>query len=124
MANRKRTLAIIVGGDIDSDYDELFSGKPLNEIAQPRNALYLDSFEQLHKLLSPKRLDLLRHIMETQSGVKPKSVSEIATELGRHQEAISRDITSLKNLGLIAIKRFRQTAYALPEYSRIEIKVC
>lgn len=121
---RKNSLTILVGGDIEADYKELFSGKPLSEIAQPQNMLYLESYGQLDRLLSPAKIDLFRFLVENQPEGKPKSVSQIAKELGRHQEAISRDINYLKKLGLVALKRFKQTVYAFPLYSCIEIKVC
>ena len=125
MAHKKESsLTIYIGRDIDSDYKELFSDKPLEEINQPRNSLYLDSYEQLDKLLSPKRMDLLRYLIETQAGKKPKSVSQIAKELDRHQEAISRDMGQLRKLGLVAFKKKKQNVYAVPAYSCIEIKVC
>ena len=76
--DKKDTLTILIGGDIESDYKELFSKKPLKEIAQARNTLYLDSYEQLDKLLSPKRIDLLHYLIEVQETNKPKSISEIA----------------------------------------------
>ena len=34
------------------------------DIKIPKNALYLKSFEQLHELLSLKRLDLLLYLMD------------------------------------------------------------
>jgi len=121
---KKDTLTILIGGDIESDYKELFSRKPLKEIAQAKNTLYLDSYEQLDKLLSPKRIDLLRYLIEVQKADKPKSISDIAKALNRHQEAISRDINHLKNLGFVTLKRFKQTVYAFSLYSCIDIKVC
>ncbi|MBU0662688.1 MAG: helix-turn-helix domain-containing protein [Candidatus Diapherotrites archaeon] len=122
---KEKTLTIIIGGDMEADYDELlFSKKPLGEINQPKNALYLDSYAQLDKLLSPRRMDLLRHLMETQSKKKPKSVSQIARELNRKQEAISRDITRLKFMGMVVLKKVKQAVYAMPAYSGIDIKVC
>ncbi len=124
MKNKKQmVLTILVGGDIESDYKELFSGKSLKEIGQPRNTLYLESYEQLDKLLSPRKMDLLRYLIETQTSDKPKSISEIAKVLNRHQEAISRDITYLKNFGLVVLKRFKQIVYALPVYYSIDIRV-
>ena len=122
--DKKDTLTILIGGDIESDYKELFSKKPLREIAQAKNTLYLDSYEQLNKLLSPKRIDLLRYLIEVQEADKPKSISDIAKALNRHQEAISRDINHLKNLGFVTLKRFKQTIYAFSLYSSIDIKVC
>jgi predicted transcriptional regulator len=59
-----------------------------------------------------------------QTPEKPKSISQLAKELNRHQEAISRDISHLKKLGLVILKRFKQTIYALPVYSCIDIRLC
>ena len=123
MKKNDRALTIIIGGDMESDYDELFSAKPLKEIKQAKNTLYLESYLQLNKLLSPQKMDLLRYLIEEQSEQKPKSVSEIATELNRHQEAISRDIAGLKNLGFVFLKKFKQTVYVLPFYSKVNIEL-
>ncbi|MFH1234932.1 MAG: helix-turn-helix domain-containing protein [Candidatus Diapherotrites archaeon] len=117
-------MAIVIGGSADLDLKELFSGKPLAEIMQPGNCLYLESYEQLDRLLSPARMDLLRYLMASQSGEKPKSVSEIARALKRHQEAVSRDVNYLKARGLVALKRVKQTVYAMPAFSEIEIRIC
>lgn len=124
MGKKSKKLTILIGGDMEADFEELFLGKNFEEIAQAKNTLYLDSYEQLNKLLSPKRMDLLRYIMETQTTKKQKSVSEIAKEVHRHQEAISRDISHLKKLGLVVLKRVKQTVYAIPTYSCIDIRVC
>ncbi|MFH0954712.1 MAG: HTH domain-containing protein [Candidatus Micrarchaeota archaeon] len=123
MKKNDRALTIIIGGDMESDYEELFSAKPLKEIKQAKNMLYLESYGQLDKLLSPQKMDLLLYLIEEQTEQKPKSVSEIAAELNRHQEAISRDIASLKNLGFVFLKKFKQTVYVLPFYSKVNIEL-
>ena len=50
-----------------------------------------------------------------------KSVTQIAKSLNRKQEAISRDIKQLSNLGVIIIKKIKQTVYAIPKYHSIQI---
>ena len=69
-------------------------------------------------------MDLLRFLMEEAPAQNPKSISEIASGLHRHQEAISRDIAGLKNLGLVLLKKLRQTVYVVPNYERITIQLC
>ena len=54
-------------------------------------------------------MDLLNFLIKSQHQEKPFSVTELAEKLGRHQEAISRDITSLKNLQMIFLKKIKQT---------------
>ncbi len=122
MASKGKILHIVIGGDMEADYKELFSKKPLSQINQPENMLYLDSYAQLDKLLSPAKMDLLIYLMDTQTGKNPQSISDLAKKLGRHQEAISRDISHLKSLGLVTLKQFKQIVYAIPLYSGINIK--
>ena len=111
--------SIIIGGDMDSDWEDLFSGK---NIAQSKNVLYLDSFEELYEFLSPKRIHLLHHLMKYQSTSAPKSISTIALELNRFQEAISKDLKYLTSTGLVEVKKQKQTVYAYPKYKEIVIK--
>jgi predicted transcriptional regulator len=118
---KESVLHIIVGGDFDKDFEDLVKGR--TKIGnQPENAIYLDSFEQLNKLLSPKKLDLLTYLAESQLGNTPESITAIAKGLARKQEAISRDVKQLSNLGLVLTKKAKQTVYAIPKYRAIEIK--
>ena len=119
----KNRLTIVIGGNIKSDYKALFSKKSLAEIKQQRNILYLHSYEQMDKLLSPKKLDLLLYLIEQQSGEKPLSITEIAEKLNRAQTAISRDVNYLKKMGLVTLKQFKQTVYAFSLYSGVAIKM-
>lgn len=121
---KEYSLTIYVGRDSDKDLDELFKGKKTTDIKIPKNALYLKSFEQLHELLSPKKLDLLLYLMDVPQKKIPKTISEVAGDLGRKQEAISRDISHLKKLELIELKKEGQKTYACPKYASIDIKIC
>ncbi len=123
MAKKISELKIVIGGNMDSDIDKLFSAKSLKETGQTKNTLYLKNYAELNKLLSPKKMDLINFLIKSQRQEKPFSVTELAEKLGRHQEAISRDITSLKNLQLIFLKKIKQTVYAYPKYSKISIQI-
>jgi predicted transcriptional regulator len=114
-------LHIIIGGNFSKDFDDLLNGK-IDLKTSPKNAIYLDNFAQLNKLLSPSKLDLLKYLVEVQNLNDPKSLSVIAYNLKRKKEAISRDIKQLNNLGLIVLKKVKQTIYAIPKYNSIEIK--
>ncbi len=115
------TLHIIIGGNFSKDFDDLLN-KKIDLTNSPKNAIYLDNFAQLNKLLSPSKLDLLNYLVEVQNLNDPKSLSVIAYNLKRKKEAISRDIKQLNNLGLIVLKKVKQTIYAIPKYNSIEIK--
>jgi biotin operon repressor len=112
-------FTIIVGGDMEKDDELLFAGKPKG---LPRNAYYLDTFEELNDLLSPKKMELLRHLMMYQRATLPKSISVIAKDTKRFQEAISKDIKHLRKLGLVEIVKEKQCVYPYPKFKEIVIK--
>jgi predicted transcriptional regulator len=112
-------FTIIVGGDMDKDDELLFAGKPEG---LPRNALYLDTFDELNNLLSPSKMELLRHLMLYQRSSMPKSISVIAKDTKRFQEAISKDIKHLRKLGLVEIVKEKQCVYPYPKFKEIVIK--
>ncbi len=116
-----KKLTVVIGGDIDSDLNEiLYSGKSIKELNQSKNSLYLENYEQFYKLLSPKKLDILLFLMKSKT---KKSVSEIAEKTKRLQEAVSRDLSKMKDLGIIEIKKEKNFAYISPNFKTIEIKL-
>ena len=121
MTKKDSTLKIIIGGNFDKDLDNLLNGK-IDLEKHPTNTIYLDSFAQLDKLLSPARLDLFKHLLKVQRTKNPDSLTQIARELRRKKESISRDIKQLNNTGLISLTKIKQTVYAIPKYKAIEIK--
>jgi predicted transcriptional regulator len=116
----KEAFTIIVGGDMEKDWGDLFSGKNLT---QSKNCLYLDSVEKLLELLSPKKLSLLKFLMDFQDEKNPKSVSDIANESNRFQEAISKDIKHLQKNDFVILKKDKQKVYAIPKHSEIIIRI-
>ena len=106
---------------MDKDLDELLYN-PKEGMKQPRNVIYLDSYERLFEFLSPKKLDLLMHLMNLKKKGRQQSVGKIAIELKRHQEAISRDLQHLKNLKIVKLRKSGQSVFAEPEFVNISIQ--
>jgi predicted transcriptional regulator len=121
MVSKKQSLKIIIGGNFDNDINDLINGK-IDLEKHPTNIIYLNSFTQLNKLLSPARLDLFKYLIKVQNIKNPESLTQIAKELQRKKESISRDIKQLNNTGLINLKKVKQTIYAIPNFGSIEIK--
>ncbi len=118
----KRILTIIVGGNMEKDERELFEN-PKKAMKQPQNVLYLDTYAQLIKFLSPKRLDLLYYLIQNKRLSQHKPVGQIAKELKRKQEAISRDLHYLSGLKLIDLKKSKQLVLAQTNLEGIEIQL-
>lgn len=57
--------------------------------------------EEWKTLFTERRIELIKTI----ANKKPKSVNELVKLLKRHQEAISRDLNYLKNMGMIKIEK-------------------
>lgn len=85
------------------------------------HTLHLKTTGELHELLAPKRLELLMHIIKHQS--KKKTISELAKELERKQEAISRDANLLAKYSLIKKAKEKQMVYLKALYNSLEIKL-
>jgi predicted transcriptional regulator len=117
----KELLTVIIGGDMNADYRELFTN-PSKGMKQPRNILYVKSFAQMERLLSAKKLDLLQYLIKIKKSKQKKSVSTIAHELDRKQEAISFDLHKLAALHVIELTREGQSVYASTIFDGIAIQ--
>ena len=113
-------LMIKIGGDMDKDIDEVFKN-PAIAYKRPDHTIYLNSIKQVFNILTPKRLELLMHLIETQK--KRKSITQLAKELKRKQEAISRDISFLEGFNIIDKKREKKNIFVFTPYDSIEIKL-
>ncbi|WP_310541299.1 MarR family transcriptional regulator [Phenylobacterium sp.] len=65
--------------------------------AAPERHLSFDSFETLTRVLTPKRLQLLRHVHNRPSA----SVAALAREIGRDYKRVHQDVEALSAAGLI-----------------------
>jgi|SRR5579872_2673294 len=63
------------------------------------SALYFENIEDLRKILTGKRLQLLTAVVE----LKPDSVNHLARLLKRNYKNVSQDIDLLHRLGLVSI---------------------
>jgi len=102
---------------MDKDQYDLLQGK---NIKLAKNAYYVDTYEEVSKLLSPKNLELLKLIASLSEW---RSVGEIAKKSNRKQEAISRDIKKLKKNGFIETKKEGRKTIVTPKYSKIIIEI-
>ncbi|MBI4043712.1 MAG: hypothetical protein HY393_02820 [Candidatus Diapherotrites archaeon] len=120
--SKKKLLTIVIGGDMEKDEREFFEN-PQKAVNQPQNTLYLDSYEQLHEILSPAKLDLLRYLIQTKRQKQCKGVGMVAKDLKRKQEAISRDLHHLQKLKLVELKKEKQRVLAQTKLEAIQIVV-
>ena len=74
-----------------------------NRVQEEDYIIYFDSMESLHKVLSNKRVDLLKAI----TGKKPKSLYALARILGRDFKNVHTDARLLEAHKLITLKKVK-----------------
>ena len=88
----------------------------------PRKGTYFTSLEAARKVLTPKRLQLLRVIRRDH----PNSVYQLAQLVGRDFKNVHADVQALAAYGLVSLKRTqagrRTTAPRVP-FSTIEFRI-
>lgn len=115
-----KVLTIIVGGDMDKDDDRLFND-PNEWKTHPRHTVYVHSYEELHNMLSPAKLDLLIELMNYNPW-KEENVGSIAQKTKRKREAISRDLHHLAAMNLIKLKKAGKMVLVTTPFESIQIQ--
>ena len=94
------------------------AGKPVT----PRQGTYFTSLEAARKVLTPRRLELLRAIRRD----RPASISQLAQLLGRDFKNVHTDVQALARYGLVSLTASRAgrhtTAPRVP-FSVLEFRI-
>ena len=81
-------------------FEKVRKGKKVDK----SRGVYFTSLEAMRKVLTEKRLELLRVIKDQQ----PESVYELSKIVKRDIKNINHDLELLKNIGLVSITKARQ----------------
>ncbi len=94
------------------------TGKPVT----PRQGTYFTSLEAARKVLTPKRLELLRVIRRD----RPASISQLAQLLGRDFKNVHADVQALAGYGLVSLtttRSGRRTSTPRVAFSVLEFRI-
>jgi predicted transcriptional regulator len=94
------------------------AGKPV----APRRGTYFTSLEAARKVLTPKRLELLRAIRRG----RPASVSQLAQLVGRDFKNVHGDVQTLAKYGLVSLttpRAGRRTTVPRVSFSVLEFRI-
>jgi len=94
------------------------AGKPVT----PRQGTYFTSLEAARKVLTPRRLELLRAIRRR----KPASISQLAVFLGRDFKNVHGDVQALARYGLVSLtttRSGRRTSTPRVPFSVLEFRI-
>jgi predicted transcriptional regulator len=88
----------------------------------PRKGTYFTSLEAALKVLTPKRLEILRVIRKG----RPDSVSDLARLIGRNFKNVHADVQALAAYGLVSLRKTqagRRTPSPRVPFSAIEFRI-
>jgi predicted transcriptional regulator len=94
------------------------AGQPVT----PRQGTYFTSLEAARKVLTPKRLELLRAIRRN----RPASVSQLAQLVGRDFKNVYGDVQALAQCGLVSLttrRTGRRTTVPRVPFSVLEFRI-
>jgi predicted transcriptional regulator len=83
-----------------------------------QSGTYFTSLEAARKVLTPKRLDLLRTIRRE----SPDSLYRLARLVGRDLKNVQEDVRALAELGLVSLKKTRGTSGRPTTAPRVRFK--
>jgi predicted transcriptional regulator len=81
------------------DFEEAWKAAKNRTPYKPRKGVYFTSLEAARNFLTPKRIELLHTIKEK----NPKSLYELAKQMGRGFPSVVRDVNILSRHGLIKL---------------------
>jgi len=107
-------------GGFRRTWEALERGKKVDR----QGGTYFTSLEAARKILTPKRLELLRAIRQK----SPRSIYRLARLVERDVKNVQGDVRALSELGLISLKRIRGASgrpVTIPrvKYSEIEFRI-
>jgi len=101
--------------DLKEIYNDPRKGTPNS------HTIYLKDAKELYELLSPKRIELLRYVINHQD--EKKTITQISKKLKRKQEAISRDANILAKHSLLQKIKEKQAIFLKAVYSSLQIRL-
>jgi predicted transcriptional regulator len=100
MKARRLTIGIRTSAERPTVLREALRRIARGDRTSPESGLYFESVEELRRILTGKRLELLMAITRD----RPASVNKLAGLLGRDYKNVSTDITILERLGLVTLE--------------------
>jgi predicted transcriptional regulator len=94
-----KTLHVKIGdiADMKAGFVKAWKDAEKGKRAKARHELSFRSWEDMHRILAPARLDIVKAL----AGQGPLSMREVARRVGRDVKGVHTDITALVNAGVI-----------------------
>lgn len=98
---------------------DVFNKLSRGERVQKKTAIYFSNLKEMRKVLTEKRLDLLKAVKDK----KPASIYELAKVVNRDIRNVLQDLAYLQELGLVEITETKDKKIPHVEYEKIAFEV-
>ncbi len=88
-------------------------------VKKQQPSISFENFETYNRILTPKRLELLKAI----NLGKPKNIKELAVFINRDFKNVYQDLKMLENVGLIKLKKSKLGLAPVVIYDEIDINI-
>ena len=117
--NFPNTLRITIASAEEAFDEAIEAAGAAEEGEQPDAVVSFETAEGIRKLLTDRRLELLRSLM----GQSGKSITELAERLGRSYSAVHEDVEILAEYGIVKYREAGQSKQPFVPYETIEFDV-
>jgi len=100
-------------------FREVFNRALAGETVEKEEYIAVSSVEELNKLLSPKRIQLLNFLKRN----KVNSVRELSEKIGRDYKNVYTDLKLFEKLGIIKFEKVNGNLVPKVLYDELDIKV-
>lgn len=114
----KHQIRIRSLGDAFEGFRKTWKALEQGKEVKRQGGTYFTSLEAARKVLTPKRLELLRTIRRE----SPDSLYRLAQLVGRDLKNVQEDVRALGELGLVSIKKTRGTSGRATTIPRVRFK--
>ncbi len=102
--------------------DELFEQARKGKLKSQPRQIVVSSINDLNRILTPERVKILQTIRES----SPKSISELASLLGRDRRNVIHDLAYLKGLGFVDFedeKKAKRAKKPTVDYDAVHVTI-
>jgi len=114
----KQRIRIRSVGDALGDFRKTWKALEQGKKVKRQGGTYFTSLEAARKVLTPKRLELLRAIRKE----NPDSLYRLARVVGRDLKNVQGDVRALAELGLVSLKKTRGSSGRPSTVPRVRFK--
>lgn len=123
MEIKKIKIGIKTEQEALKEFADTFKKATAGDKLKRKRGVFFENINALRMFITPKRIELIRTIRKK----RPQSTYELAQLVGRDVKSVMNDLTALKSLGLVTLKKetteHRKKIHPLVDYSSVQVEI-